>query len=79
MSAAGGRRPRPLTTVTDRCASQWRASRSQLSFTAAGQTTTAGNASSASSAASASTVVPSPCSSARKVPRASSAYSTAAH
>ena len=72
MSARGGTATRPSTTATERCGSQCAVSRSQLSFSDAGQTTTAGKASSASSAASASTVLPSPCSSARNARRASS-------
>ena len=73
MSAAGGVPLLPCTIVVVRCGSQRAASRSQLSFSDAGQTTTAGKASSASSAASASTVLPSPCSSAMKQRRAASA------
>ena len=64
---------RPPSTATVRSGSQWFASRSQTSFMLAGQTTTVGNASSASIAASAWTVLPSPCSSAMKVRRRSSA------
>ena len=63
----------PSSTATERRGSQWRLSRSQVSFMLAGQTTTAGKAASASSAASACTVLPSPCSSAMKLRRRSSA------
>ena len=73
MSPLGGTATRPLTTATERWGSHRRASRSQVSFIAAGHTTIAGNAPSASSAASASTVLPRPCSSATNVLRASSA------
>ena len=72
MSAVGITPPVPATTATDRSGSHTDASRSQLSFRLAGQTTIAGYASSASRAASACTVLPSPCSSARNVRRASS-------
>ena len=65
MSAGWATAPVPDTTVTERCGSQCSTSRRQLSFSEAGQTTTAGYASSASSAASACTVLPRPCSSAR--------------
>ena len=78
ISAASATVPVPDTTVTDRCGSQCSISRRQLSFSDAGQTTTAGKASSASSVASACTVLPSPCSSARNARRASSAYATPA-
>ena len=73
MSPAGGTATRPLMTATVRWGSHLLASRSQVSFIAAGQTTTAGNAPSASSVASASTVLPSPCSSAMNVRRSASA------
>ena len=64
MSAFGIALPVPTTTCSVRCGSQCSISRCQLSFSDAGQTTTAGNASSSSSNASASTVLPRPCSSA---------------
>ena len=61
-------RPRPGPRRARRCgaAASARASRCQLSFSDAGQTTIAGKAPSASSVASAWTVLPRPCSSARK-------------
>ena len=71
--SVAGTATRPSINATLRCGSQCSASRCQLSFSDAGQTTIAGNAPSASSAASASTVLPSPCSSAMKVRRACSA------
>ena len=73
MSAVAATAMRPSTSATLRCGSQCAASRCQLSFSDAGQTTIAGKAPSASSVASASTVLPRPCSSARKQRRASSA------
>ena len=78
-SAPGLAPPRPETTARVRCGSHFSASRSHVSFSDAGQTTTAGHASSASSVASAWTVLPRPCSSAMNVRRASSAYRTPAH
>ena len=42
MSAASATPPVPDTTVTERCGSQCSISRRQLSFSDAGQTTTAG-------------------------------------
>ena len=76
MSAFGIALPVPTTTCSERCGSQCSVSRCQLSFSDAGQMTTAGNASSSSSAASASTVLPRPCSSAMNSRRDSSAYAT---
>ena len=73
MSAGGGGALRPWHTTSERCGSQCAVSRSHVSFIDAGQITTAGYASAASTVASASTVLPSPCSSARNVARASSA------
>jgi hypothetical protein len=42
ISASGGVAPVPATTVTERCGSQCSVSRRQLSFSDAGQMTTAG-------------------------------------
>ncbi|CAB4958523.1 unannotated protein [freshwater metagenome] len=70
--------PRPCRTATRRWGSHFAASRSQVSFIPAGQTTTAGKAPSTSRVASAWTVLPRPCSSARNERRRLSRYRTPA-